>query len=180
MGLRHRESEPLRDGRENSGRGYWDRWIFIDGSIGLPARLSAATGAGAVRLRILALPRAYRKRHPWSVVRLLRDLIGHNFVTDITGVRHSAVTEAAAPVSGAGSWATMNELGKLLLVVGLLFVAGGLILMFLGRTNLPLGRLPGDIIYRGKNTTFYFPLATSILLSVVLSVILYLVGRLKR
>jgi hypothetical protein len=74
----------------------------------------------------------------------------------------------------------MNELGKLLLVVGLVLVVGGLVLIFLGRTNLPLGRLPGDIIYRGKNTTFYFPLATSILLSVVLSVILYLVGRLKR
>ena len=87
---------------------------------------------------------------------------------------------AAAPVSGAGSWVTMNELGKLLLFAGLILVAGGLILMLFGRTNLPLGRLPGDIIYRGKNMTFYFPLATSILLSVVLSVILYLVGRLKR
>jgi hypothetical protein len=74
----------------------------------------------------------------------------------------------------------MNELGKLLLLVGLIFVLGGLALIFLGRSNLPLGRLPGDIIYRGKNTTFYFPLATSILLSVVLSVILYLVGRLRR
>jgi len=74
----------------------------------------------------------------------------------------------------------MNELGKLLVLAGLILVVGGLILMLFGRTNLPLGRLPGDIIYRGKNTTFYFPLATSILVSVVLSVILYLVGRLKR
>jgi Protein of unknown function (DUF2905) len=74
----------------------------------------------------------------------------------------------------------MNELGKLLLLAGVVLAVAGLILMFLGRTNLPLGRLPGDIIYRGKHTTFYFPLATSILLSVVLSVILYLVGRLKR
>jgi Protein of unknown function (DUF2905) len=74
----------------------------------------------------------------------------------------------------------MNELGKLLLLAGLVLAVGGLVLMVLGRTNLPLGRLPGDIIYRGKNTTFYFPLATSILLSVVLSVIFYLVGRLKR
>ena len=75
----------------------------------------------------------------------------------------------------------MSELGKLLVLAGLILVVGGLILMLFGRTNLPLGRLPGDIIYRGKNnTTFYFPLATSILLSVVLSVILYLVGRLKR
>jgi len=114
------------------------------------------------------------------VVHLLRDLIGRDFATDITGVRNDAVTVAAAPVSGAGSWVTMNELGKLLVLAGLILVVGGLILMLFGRTNLPLGRLPGDIIYRGKNTTFYFPLATSILLSVVLSVILYLVGRLKR
>jgi len=113
-------------------------------------------------------------------VRVLRDLSGHDFVANRTGVRHSAVTVAAAPVSGAGSWFTMNELGKLLLFAGLILVVGGLILMLFGRTNLPLGRLPGDIIYRGKNTTFYFPLATSILLSVVLSVILYLVGRSKR
>ena len=53
----------------------------------------------------------------------------------------------------------------------------GLGLVLAGRANLPLGRLPGDFVYRGKNTTFYFPLATSIVVSVVLSVVLYLVGR---
>jgi hypothetical protein len=52
--------------------------------------------------------------------------------------------------------------------------------MLLGRTGLPLGKLPGDILYRGKNTTFYFPLATSILISIVLSIILFLIGRLRR
>ncbi len=52
--------------------------------------------------------------------------------------------------------------------------------MLLGRTGLPIGRLPGDILYRGKNTTFYFPLATSILISVVLSIVLFLIGRLRR
>jgi len=74
----------------------------------------------------------------------------------------------------------MIELGKLLLWAGLVLAVSGLVLMFFGRTNLPLGRLPGDIFYRGKHTTFYFPLATSILLSVVLSLILYFVGRLRR
>jgi len=59
-------------------------------------------------------------------------------------------------------------------------VVVGLVLILVGKTNLPLGRLPGDILYRGKNTTFYFPLATSILLSVVLSVVLYVVGRFRR
>jgi hypothetical protein len=40
--------------------------------------------------------------------------------------------------------------------------------------------LPGDIVYRGKNTTFYFPLATSILISVALSLVLYVIGRIRR
>jgi len=73
----------------------------------------------------------------------------------------------------------MNEFGKLLIVVGLVLIVGGAALILLGRTGLPLGKLPGDILYRGKNTTFYFPLATSILLSVVVSLVLYLVGRFR-
>ena len=73
----------------------------------------------------------------------------------------------------------MPDLGKLLLFFGLILVVGGLVLMLFGRMNIPLGRLPGDIVYRGKHTTFYFPLATSILLSVVLSVVLYVIGRLR-
>lgn len=71
----------------------------------------------------------------------------------------------------------MTEIGKMLLGAGLVIVVIGLAL--LGRTNLPIGRLPGDILYRGKHTTFYFPLATSILVSVVLSLVLYLIGRIK-
>ena len=74
----------------------------------------------------------------------------------------------------------MGDLGRVLLILGGVLVAAGLVLMLLGRTNLPIGRLPGDFLVRGKNTTFYFPLATSILLSVVLSVFLYLVGRFRR
>jgi hypothetical protein len=74
----------------------------------------------------------------------------------------------------------MGDLGKMLLLLGGILVLAGLVLMLLGRTNIPLGRLPGDILLRGKNTTFYFPLATSILLSVVLSVVLYLIGRMRK
>ncbi|HTS58475.1 MAG TPA: DUF2905 domain-containing protein [Terriglobales bacterium] len=74
----------------------------------------------------------------------------------------------------------MTDLGKLLILVGALIVGIGVVLALAGRSNLPLGRLPGDIVYRGKNTTFYFPLATSILISVVLSVLLYVIGRFKR
>jgi Protein of unknown function (DUF2905) len=74
----------------------------------------------------------------------------------------------------------MTELGKLLVGLGAVIVVAGIVLMLLGRTNLPLGRLPGDFLYRGKNTTVYFPLATSVVLSVVLSIFLYLVSRWRR
>jgi len=72
------------------------------------------------------------------------------------------------------------EIGKMLLFFGAVLVAIGLVLVLLGRTNLPIGRLPGYIVYRGKNTTFYFPLVTSILLSVVLSLFFYVLGRFRR
>ena len=74
----------------------------------------------------------------------------------------------------------MPDLGKTLLILGGLLVIAGLVLTLLGRVNLPLGRLPGDIVYRGKNTTFYFPLATSVLVSVVLSLVLYMVGHWRK
>ena len=73
----------------------------------------------------------------------------------------------------------MTDLGKLLMLLGGVLVVLGLVFVLLGRTGLPLGRLPGDMIYRGKNTTFYFPLGTSILLSVVLTIVLYVIGRLR-
>lgn len=74
----------------------------------------------------------------------------------------------------------MTDFGKMLIVVGVILVVAGLLLTLVGRTNLPLGRLPGDILYRGKNTTFYFPLATSILVSVIISMVLYVISRFRR
>jgi len=74
----------------------------------------------------------------------------------------------------------MTDLGRLLIVLGLVLVVAGVVLTMLGRAHLPLGRLPGDIVYRGKNTTFYFPLATSVVVSVVLSIVLYVVGRWRK
>ena len=74
----------------------------------------------------------------------------------------------------------MSDFGKFVLFFGIVLVIIGLALIVLGRTNLPIGRLPGDIVYRGKNTTFYFPLATCILLSVVLSLVLYVISRFRR
>jgi hypothetical protein len=74
----------------------------------------------------------------------------------------------------------MAELGKLLMLLGGILVAAGVALMLLGRTTLPIGRLPGDFLFRGKNTTVYFPLATSLVLSVVLSLVFYLISRFRR
>jgi Protein of unknown function (DUF2905) len=66
-----------------------------------------------------------------------------------------------------------RELGRLLLILGIaLIVAGGL--FYFG------GRLPGDIVHRGEHTTSYFPITTSILLSIVLSLILWLVSHFRR
>ena len=71
----------------------------------------------------------------------------------------------------------MADLGKLLLIVGAVIILIGGVFLLAGRFNLPLGRLPGDITYRGKNTVVYFPLATSIIVSIVLSLILWLINR---
>ena len=85
------------------------------------------------------------------------------------------------PVSPVDDYTVcVTDFGKLLVMLGGVAVVAGLVLLLVGKTNLPLGRLPGDIYYRGKNTTFYFPLATSILVSVVLSLVLYVVGRFRR
>jgi hypothetical protein len=65
-------------------------------------------------------------------------------------------------------------------ILGISLIVIGGVVMLLGRAGLPLGRLPGDIVYKGKNTIFYFPLATSILLSIVLSIVMYLVGRFRQ
>jgi hypothetical protein len=71
----------------------------------------------------------------------------------------------------------MADLGKSLLVLGgVIFLVGALFLLA-GRFHLPLGRLPGDIVYRGKNAVFYFPIVTCILISVLLSLIFWLFGR---
>ena len=74
----------------------------------------------------------------------------------------------------------MVELGKAFLGLGLLLAFVGAILLVAAKIGLPLGRLPGDISYKGKSVSVYFPLGTSILISVVLTVIFYLVSRFRR
>jgi Protein of unknown function (DUF2905) len=74
----------------------------------------------------------------------------------------------------------MSGLGRLLIGLGLLLLIAGAVVMLLGKLGLPLGKLPGDVSYRGKNMSVYFPIGTSILLSIVLSLIFYLLARFRR
>jgi hypothetical protein len=74
----------------------------------------------------------------------------------------------------------MNEIGKTLLGLGVLLVLAGAGVLLAGRMGLHLGRLPGDFTYKGKHVTIFFPLGTSILISIVLSAVLYLLSRFRR
>jgi hypothetical protein len=67
-------------------------------------------------------------------------------------------------------------IGRFLLVAGIVIIALGVILMLAGKISW-IGRLPGDIIIQRKNFTFYFPLATSILISLLLTLIFWIFGR---
>ena len=71
----------------------------------------------------------------------------------------------------------MMDLGRTLLVLGLVVAAIGAGLMLAGRLGLPLGRLPGDVVVRREGFTFYAPLATSLVVSLVLSLLFYLFRR---
>ena len=68
----------------------------------------------------------------------------------------------------------------MLLIFGGVLVLVGLLLSFGSRLPFRLGRLPGDIVYEGKNSTFYFPIVTCILLSVALTVMMWLVSLFRK
>ncbi len=69
------------------------------------------------------------------------------------------------------------QLGRLLILVGLVLVGIGAILLVANKLHLPLGRLPGDIVYRGRNTTIYFPLVTCLILSLLATLLFWLFNR---
>jgi hypothetical protein len=73
----------------------------------------------------------------------------------------------------------LSQLGRVLIAAGMLMVVAGVILLLAGRIGLPLGRLPGDITYRGPRFAFFAPLGTSLLLSILLSLILYFISRFR-
>jgi hypothetical protein len=73
------------------------------------------------------------------------------------------------------------HLGRFLVIAGAVLVVLGLLLMAGSRFSFfGLGRLPGDVAYKGKNVTFYFPIVTSLVLSAVLTLILWLISLLTR
>ena len=74
----------------------------------------------------------------------------------------------------------LRELGRTLLIFGGLALVIGAFLFFSGRLPLRLGRLPGDVVHRGEHTTFYFPIVTSLLLSVGLSLVFWLFSHFRR
>jgi hypothetical protein len=74
----------------------------------------------------------------------------------------------------------LRETGKLLVVLGIVMVAVGALLSFSGKLPFRLGRLPGDIVYQGRNGSFYFPVVTCILLSAVLSLLMWAVNHFRR
>jgi hypothetical protein len=74
----------------------------------------------------------------------------------------------------------MQDAGRWLVGIGLLLAAIGALILLAGRIGLPFGRLPGDFSYKGRNVSFYFPLGTSILISIVLSIALYFFSRFRR
>ena len=73
------------------------------------------------------------------------------------------------------------QLGKFLVIVGVLLVVVGLLLMAGAKSSFfGLGRLPGDIVYKGKNAQFYFPIVTCLVLSVVLTLVFWIISHFTR
>ena len=69
------------------------------------------------------------------------------------------------------------SLGRMLIGLGLLIVLIGVVVTIGEKLPIRLGRLPGDIVIRGKNSTFYFPLVTCLLISAVLSLVMWIINR---
>lgn len=74
----------------------------------------------------------------------------------------------------------MQGLGRLLIYAGIFILLLGVCVLAAGKLGLPLGRLPGDFTWRGKRSSVYFPLATCLLLSVIFSLVLYMLSRFRR
>ena len=74
----------------------------------------------------------------------------------------------------------MTEIGRSLIFIGIVVIILGTVLLFSDRLPFNLGKLPGDIFYKKDNFSFYFPITTAILISIILSLLFYLFGRFFR
>lgn len=76
----------------------------------------------------------------------------------------------------------MSDLGKALIGMGVFVVLVGVLLLGAAKLNLPLGRLPGDFSWRSKTggSSFYFPLATCVLVSILLTVLFWIIGAIRK
>ena len=72
------------------------------------------------------------------------------------------------------------EIGKVLILVGIVIFVVGILLTFVGKLPFQLGKLPGDIVYKKEGLTVYFPLTTSVILSLILSILFYLFEKIFR
>lgn len=72
----------------------------------------------------------------------------------------------------------MGEMAKAIILIGVVLVVTGLAMLLFQKTNFP-GKLPGDILIKREHFTFYFPLATGIIISIIISLVLYLLGKLR-
>jgi len=73
----------------------------------------------------------------------------------------------------------MDQVGRILVMFGIILITiGGLMILF-GKFNIPIGRLPGDIIIKKKNVVVYFPLLTSLIVSVLITLILFIISKFK-
>ncbi|GGA75714.1 hypothetical protein GCM10011507_28850 [Edaphobacter acidisoli] len=73
----------------------------------------------------------------------------------------------------------MSDLGRILIIFGIILVVAGFVVIVLARMHLPLGRLPGDLTWHGRGWSVSFPIVTCILLSVIVSLILWIIGRFR-
>lgn len=73
----------------------------------------------------------------------------------------------------------LSEIGKLILGLGLLLVIVGALFLLAARAGVPLGRLPGDFVFKGRHATVYVPLVTCLVISIVASVLMYLFSRFR-
>ena len=73
-----------------------------------------------------------------------------------------------------------REIGKILFIVGIVLVSAGTLLMLGAKLPLRLGRLPGDIVVQGRNSSFYFPIVTCVIVSVALTLLMWIVNFFRR